>query len=85
MYLLWIMVIFLLPYFYRLLRGPSIWDRFLGLNLISTKIIIISICYASINNSAFILDFAIVYTLLTFICIIFTALFLQDRMKKGGN
>ena len=85
MYLLWILLIFMVPYIVRLVKGPTVWDRFLGLNLMATKIVLIIIVFASMHNRAYLLDLAIVSTLLWFICIIFTALFLRDRMKKEEN
>ena len=83
MHLLWVMLIFLVLYMVKLVKGPAIWDRFLALNLISTKMVIIIIVFASMYDTAYLLDLAIISTLLWFICIIFTALFLKDR-KTGG-
>ena len=83
MYILWIMLAFLFLYIIRVMLGPSIWDRLLGLNLISTKIIIMVVVFASFQETAYMLDFAIVYVLLGFISTIFTARFLLGRMKGG--
>ena len=83
MYLLWIMLLFLALYIVRILLGPSIWDRLLALNLISTKIVIIIIAYASLIDTAYILDFAIAYLLLGFIGIIFIARFILLRLTGG--
>ncbi|MCL2006516.1 MAG: monovalent cation/H+ antiporter complex subunit F [Treponema sp.] len=49
------------------------------------KIILIIIVFASINNTAYILDFAIIYTLFGFIGVIFTANFLLERVKERGR
>ena len=81
MYIMWIMFIFLSLYIVRIVRGPSIWDRFVGLNLISTKIIIIIIAFASLHEKAYFLDFAIAYALLGFIGTIFTSRFLLGRIR----
>ena len=81
MYILWIMLAYLFLYFLRTILGPSIWDRLLGMNLISTKIIIIIAVFASVNKTAYLLDFAIIYTLFGFIGVIFTALFLLEKTK----
>lgn len=70
-------------YIIRAVRGPSIWDRLLSLSLVSTKIILIAINYASFRDTAYILDFALLYAMLGFISIIFTALFLLNRIKKS--
>ena len=77
------MLAFLFLYITRIIRGPSIWDRLLGLNLISTKIIIMIVIFASFQETAYLLDLAIVYTLLGFISTIFTARFLLGRIKGG--
>ena len=81
------MVALLVMYIIRALRGPSIWDRLLAMNLIATKIIVIIVIYASISNVAFMLDFAIIYTLSGFIGTIFIALFISERRlgkRRGG-
>ena len=83
MYILWILLAYLTIYIVRVVKGPSIWDRLLSLSLISTKVILIIVIYASFHETAYLLDFAIVYALLGFISIIFTALFLLERTKGG--
>ena len=85
MYILWVMLAFLTIFIVRAIKGPSIWDRLLGLSLISTKVILIIVFFASYNQIAYLLDLAIVYALLGFISIIFTALFLLQRIKEGGE
>ena len=77
--LLWVMLAYLILYLVRVIKGPSIWDRLLGMNLVSTKIIIMIVIFASVTNTAFLLDFAIIYALFGFISIIFIALFLAER------
>ena len=77
--ILWIMLGLLLLYIFRVIKGPSVWDRLLGMNLIATKIIVIIIVFASIHDTTFLLDFAIVYALSGFIGTIFIALFLARR------
>ena len=83
MYIIWILLAFMALYIFRAARGPSIWDRLLGMSLISSKIILIILIFASLNQTAYLLDFAIVYALLGFIGIIFVALFLRERLKGG--
>ncbi|MCL2226186.1 MAG: monovalent cation/H+ antiporter complex subunit F [Oscillospiraceae bacterium] len=79
-----IMLGLLVPYCIRVAVGPSVWDRLLGVNLISSKIIIIIILYSSLNDLPFLLDFAIFYALSGFIGTIFIALFFSDRDTKKG-
>ena len=80
-----IMLGLIVPYGIRVIYGPSVWDRLLGLNLIASKIIIIIIFFASINEMTFLLDFAIIYALSGFIGTIFIALFLSERDRKKGT
>jgi len=82
-YILWIMVGFLLFSVIKSIKGPTVWDRMLGMNLISTKVIIIIIVYASSQGIAYLLDFAIIYTLTGFICTIFIASFIAERIKAS--
>jgi len=65
------------------LKGPSIWDRLLALNLISAKIIMVIILFSSIEGITFMLDIAILYALFGFMGTIFIALFLaRHRLGK---
>jgi multicomponent Na+:H+ antiporter subunit F len=78
----WIIMVYLLLCFIRVLKGPSIWDRVLGMNVVATEIIITIIIYAALNDTAFLLDFAIIYTLSGFIGTIYIALFFADRRRR---
>ena len=78
----WILIGYLFLCLIRLLKGPSVWDRLLGMNIVATKTIVIIIVYASINNTAFLLDFAIIYALSGFIGAIYIALFFADRRRR---
>ena len=79
MYFLWALLGLLVLYIIRAVMGPSIWDRILAINLITTKIVMIIIIYASMSSTAFILDFAIIYALSGFIGTIFLAIFNSER------
>jgi len=84
-YLLWIVFIIMLLYVVRLVHGPSVWDRLLAVSLVHSKIIIIAVLYASFTDRAFLLDFSIIFALFGFIGMIFTALFLAERRRRGGK
>jgi len=73
---------FLIVYLVRVLMGPSVWDRLVGFSLISSKIVLLIVVYASIREINYFLDFAIIYALLGFICITFITIFLRDRLKN---
>ena len=79
---LWCMVALSFLYMFVVVKGPSIWDRLLGINLIAIKVALIIILVASIYEQAFLLDAAIIYTLSGFIGTIFIALFFSKREKK---
>ena len=83
--ILWILFGFLVAYITRAVIGPSVWDRLLGMNLVATKIIVIIMVFASIHETTFLLDFAIIYALSGFIGTIFVTLFLFDRHKRKVN
>ena len=61
----------------RVVLGPTIWDRLLGLSLISSKIVMAIVVLASFLDRTFVLDIAIVYSLLGFIGSVLVARFLE--------
>lgn len=89
MYIIWVMLAFSALYLVPIIWGPSIWDRLLGLNLITVKIVAMIIAFAAVHDTAYMLDFAIVYSLFGFIGTIFISVFLcehrRKRQKKGGE
>lgn len=82
-YFLWILLIFMLITVIRIVKGPTIWDRVLGFSIISSKIVLMIVIFASINETAFLLDLAIIYALFGFLGEIFLIIFLSDRVKGG--
>ncbi|MCL2704322.1 MAG: monovalent cation/H+ antiporter complex subunit F [Defluviitaleaceae bacterium] len=83
MYAIWVLLVYFFLYVFRLVIGPSVWDRLLAMNIMGTKIIMIIVVYASVINAGFYLDFAIIYALSAFVGTIFIALFLAKIGKKG--
>ncbi|TYQ15600.1 UNVERIFIED_CONTAM: multisubunit sodium/proton antiporter MrpF subunit [Acetivibrio alkalicellulosi] len=65
----------------RIVLGPTIWDRLLGLNIFSAKIIMMIVLFSVIMGKPYLLDIAIVYALLGFIGIILIARFIEWRGK----
>jgi len=82
MYIVWVLSVFLIVYLICIIRGPSVWDRLLGMNLLSIKIVMVIAVYASYSNITYLLDFAIIYALFGFIGVIFIALFVLERIKN---
>ena len=89
MYVFWVMAAFLAIYMILMVVGPSIWDRLLGLNLSTVKIVAMIIAFSAAHDTAYMIDFAIFYALFGFIGTIFIAVFLcehrRKRFKKGGE
>lgn len=67
--------------------GKSIWIRLLGLSLVSSKVLIIIVAFASHYNQRFLMDLAIIYALSNFIGTIFLTLFILERSggKRGAK
>ena len=65
----------------RILLGPTVWDRLLGLNMIASKILIAIVILARLMDLAFLLDIALVYAVLGFLGTILMARFIE---KRGG-
>ncbi|MCL2575306.1 MAG: monovalent cation/H+ antiporter complex subunit F [Defluviitaleaceae bacterium] len=66
-------------YIIHTLRGPTIWDRMMGLNLIATKTIMIFIVFSSLEGITFLLDLAIMFALFGFLGTVFLCLFLAKH------
>jgi len=63
----------------RVIIGPTIWDRLLGLNMISSKIIMSIIILSVVTDRSFLLDIALVYSFLGFIGTVLIARFVETR------
>jgi len=63
----------------RMIMGPTIWDRLLTYNQLSSKVVIGIVFYGIITAQTFYLDIAIVYTLFSFISSVFIARFIRER------
>ena len=63
----------------RILLGPTVWDRLLGLNMIASKILVAIVILARLMDLAFLLDIALVYAVLGFLGTILMARFIEKR------
>jgi multicomponent Na+:H+ antiporter subunit F len=78
-----VVLAFILLCIIRAVLGPSLWDRLLGLNLVTSKVLIIIVLFSYIVELPFLLDLALIYALIGFVGTIFTAMFLMDRVKEA--
>lgn len=65
----------------RILIGPTLWDRLIGFNLMSSKMIMIIVMCAIIFDKNFLLDIALTYALIGFVSTLFIARFVRDKGK----
>ena len=63
----------------RVILGPTVWDRLLGLNLIAAKVLIAIVLLASLLGESYLLDIALVYAVLGFIGTVLIARFFERR------
>ena len=63
----------------RIIAGPTVWDRLLGMSLISSKIIVAIVIFSVILDRSFLMDTAIVYSLLGFISSVLIARFIERK------
>ncbi|MCL2611514.1 MAG: monovalent cation/H+ antiporter complex subunit F [Defluviitaleaceae bacterium] len=82
---LYIIIGFFAIYAIRVIKGPAIWDRIMAMNLMSTKIIVFILIFASIFEISFLLDLAILYLLGGFMATIFICQFFVYVSKKEKN
>lgn len=64
---------------YRMIAGPTIFDRLMCFNILSVKMIMAMIIYALMTNQSYMLDIAICYTLLSFVSTVLIAQFIRGR------
>ncbi len=63
----------------RLFLGPTIWDRLLAFNIISSKVVMLIVAFALFTNKTYILDVALSFTLFSFIATVLIARFVKER------
>ena len=63
----------------RVILGPTVWDRLLGLNLIAAKVLTAIVLLASQLGESYLLDIALVYAVLGFIGTVLIARFFERR------
>jgi len=81
-YVLIFMVFFCICMTWVVVNGPTIWDRLLAFNLLSSKVIVIIVIISFLAQKSFMLDVAIVYSLLGFTGTILFARFIQQKNDK---
>jgi multicomponent Na+:H+ antiporter subunit F len=74
------LTVLMLVYFYRVVRGPSVFDRVLGLNGISTKAIVLLVVIGALFDRVdMFVDISTGYALLNLVGALAIAKFLEER------
>lgn len=79
MFVLIALVILSLGAIYRIVQGPTVWDRLLGFGFFSAKIIVIAVVVGVLINRTYMVDVAIIYGILGFIGVIMIARFIERK------
>lgn len=67
--------------FIRMIKGPTLWDRILMLNLMSAKVVLFITVYALYMKNLILLDIAISYGIIGFL----TMTLLSKFIMTGGR
>jgi len=63
-------------------NGSTVWDRLLGFNVCTSKVIMIILLIALLSNNTFLLDAAIIYSLVGFVSTIFICRLVANRTRR---
>lgn len=69
----------------RVVLGPSIWDRLLGVGLSASKITLAVIIVALAFDESYILDIALLFSILGFLVTVLLARFVERRGVLEGR
>jgi multicomponent Na+:H+ antiporter subunit F len=80
LFVLDVLAVLIMIYLYRVVRGPTVYDRVLGLNGISTKAIIILVIIGTVYGRVdMFVDISTGYALLNLIGVLAIAKYLEQR------
>lgn len=80
LFVLDILAVMIIIYLYRVIRGPTVYDRVLGLNGISTKAIIILVVIGTVYDRVeMFVDISTGYALLNLVGALALAKYLEER------
>jgi len=79
MIILAVIGVFALADIYKMISGPTIFDRLLYFNILSAKVVMAMTLFALMTSQSYMLDIAISYTLLSFVSTVLIARFVRTR------
>lgn len=68
---------------YRAVVGPTVQDRLLAVNIISTKTLVVVVLVTYIFGESFFLDVAMIYALLNFVVTVALSRYLETEGWQG--
>lgn len=73
-----LMVLAFMPCIYRIIKGPTIADRVIALDALTTVIIVMLGAYSYDQNSAFFMDVALVLAVISFVGTVTVSKYLDE-------
>jgi len=74
---IWVILLSTSLVLYRIIKGPSTYDRMLGVNVIGTKTIVILVLIGYVFERPHFFDIALLYAILNFIATVVIAKYLE--------
>ncbi len=68
---------------WRLLRGPTAWDRLLAYNAVSNRGILLLVLVGITEDQTLLLDVALVYGMLSFLGVVIVSQFLERGVRRS--
>lgn len=75
---IWVLLLTTSIVLYRIIKGPSPYDRMLGVNVIGTKTIVILVLIGYVFERPYFFDIALLYAILNFIATVVIAKYLES-------
>ena len=73
------MIILSLGAIYRVIMGPTVWDRLLGSSFFSAKAIVMAVVLGVVLKRTYMVDVGIIYGILGFVSVIMIARFIERK------
>lgn len=64
---------------YKMIAGPTVFDRLLAFNILSSKVVMAMVVYALSTSQGYMLDIAITYMLLSFVSTVLISRFVRTK------
>ncbi len=81
-----VLAFFLLPYLFRSIIGPSFFDRILGVNSITTIVILMICIISAIQGEQYLVDIALIYAVLGFVTVVIVSkAYLRSHKKDRAH